>query len=236
MEQKRYTAAEALDVFDAVMSSIHSDDRPLLSAAERVVLMQRARRIRDRFSSWTCVLTDEASLAALAATGTPLTSLIGLDEGRDSSDAAKEVFQARDLNKHARIRDAAIEGELSPRHAAAITKGLENLPPELTPKQKSDAELAFIRRASTNTPQQLTDLTAEVLAEVAPELAPAVGDDDAVLEAQRRRARSKRHLRWGDDGDGSMWFRASLPHLEAAPLSRCCRPTWNPIATPSETV
>jgi len=76
MEQKRYTAAEALDVFDAVMSSIHSDDRPLLSAAERVVLMQRARRFRDRFSSWTCVLTDEASMAALAATGTPLTSLI----------------------------------------------------------------------------------------------------------------------------------------------------------------
>ena len=73
--------------------------------------MQRARRFRDRFSSWTCVLTDEASTASLSATGTPLTSLIGMDEGRDSSDAAKEVFQAREVNKHARIRDAAIDGE-----------------------------------------------------------------------------------------------------------------------------
>jgi len=128
------------------------------------------------------------------------------------------VFQARDLNKHARIRDAAIEGELSPRHAAAITKGLENLPPELNAEQRGKAELAFIKRAPKNTPKQLAELAAEVLAEIAPELAPAVGDDDALLEAQRRRARAKRHLRWGDDGDGSMWFRASLPHLDAAPL------------------
>ncbi|MEO7586734.1 MAG: DUF222 domain-containing protein, partial [Arachnia sp.] len=33
-----------------------------------------------------------------------------------------------------------------------------------------------------------------------------------------RRAFSKRSLRWGDDGDGSMWLHGSLPHLEAAPL------------------
>ena len=214
----RRTATEALDAFDAVMASVLTDDRRLLSAAERVALMQRARRFRDRFSSWTCVLTDEASLAALAATGTPLSSLIGLDEGRDSGEAAKEVFQARDVNTHARIRDAAIEGELSPRHAAAITKGLGNLPPGLSEAQQRKAEVAFITRAPTNTPQQLAELAGEVLAEVAPELVPAVGDDDAVLEAQRRRARAKRHLRWGDDGDGSMWLRASLPHLEAAPL------------------
>ncbi len=44
MEQERFTAAEALDVFDAVMSSLRSDDRTLLSAQERVVLMQRVRR------------------------------------------------------------------------------------------------------------------------------------------------------------------------------------------------
>ncbi len=218
MEQIRRTTAEALDAFDAVMVSVQTDDRRLLSAAERVALMQRARRFRDRFSSWTCVLTDEANAGSLSATGTPLTSLIGMDEGRDSGEAAKEVFQARDLNKHGTIRDAALDGDLSPRHAAAIGKGLDTLPAGLTAEQKTAAEQAFIRRAPKNTPKQLTDLADDILAEVAPELLPEKRDEDAVLEAQRRRARTKRHLRWGDDADGSMWFRGALPHLEAAPL------------------
>ena len=210
--------AVAVGVIDAALSTLDHSDRLTSSAPERVALMTFARKVQERVTALTCVLTDEASLAALSATGTPLTSLIGLSEGRDSGDATKEVFQARDLNKHRTIRDAALDGELSSRHAAAITQGLENLPPELNAEQRGKAELAFIRRAPKNTPKQLAELAAEVLAEVAPELVPATGDGDAVLEAQRRRARSKRHLRWGDDGDGSMWFRASLPHLDAAPL------------------
>ncbi len=218
MEEKRYTAAEALDVFEAVMAALRSDDRPRLTAPERVVLMQRARRFRDRVSSLACVLTDEANAGSQAATGTPLTSLIGIDEGRDSGEAATEVFQARDVNRHSAIRDAALVGELSPRHAAAIAKGLDTLPAGLTPEQQTAAERAFIRRAPKNTPKQLTDLADEILAEVAPDLVPDRCDEDAVLEAQRRRARTKRQLRWGDDGDGSMWFRALLPHVEAAPL------------------
>src|SRR5690606_16106692 len=38
------------------------------------------------------------------------------------------------------------------------------------------------------------------------------------LEEQRKRARAKRYFRYGDDGDGSIWFKGSLPHLEAEPL------------------
>ncbi len=214
----RRTAIEALDAFDAVMASVHGDDRHLLSAAERVVLMQRARRFRDRFSSWTCVLTDEANSGSLTATGTPMTTLIGMDEGRESGDAAREVFEARDVNSHGTIRDAALDGTLSPRHAAAIARGLDKLPRGLTAEQVAKAEQAFIRRAPKNTPRHLTELADEVLAEVAPELVQDTRDDDAVLEAQRRRARMKRTFKWGDDGDGSVWFRGQLPHLEAAPL------------------
>ncbi len=180
--------------------------------------MGRARRVRDRVASLACVLTDEASVAALVGTGTSITTLIGMDEGRDSGDAAKEVFEAHDLSKHGRIRDAAINGIVSPRHATAIARGLDKLPSELTSEQVSKAEQAFIRRAPKNTPRRLTELADEVLAEVAPELVPETGDDDVVIEAQRRRARRKRSLVWGDDGDGSMWFWGQLPHLEASPL------------------
>ncbi len=68
----------------------------------------------------------------MAGTGTPITTLIGMDEGRDSGDAAREVFAARDLNKNTTIRDAAIIETLFPRHATAIAKGLDGLPSELS--------------------------------------------------------------------------------------------------------
>ncbi len=218
MEQIKRTATEVLGLIESALSSLDHTDRLRLSGPERVALMGRARRLQDRVTSLACVLTDEAASASLAATGTPLTSLIGLDEGRNSGDAAKQVFEAHRVNQNNTVRDAALNGELSPRHAAAITQGLDKLPPGLTAEQGSRAEQAFIRRAPKNTPERLSELANEVLAEVAPDLVPVTGDDDAVLEAQRRRARTKRHLRWGDDGEGSMWFRGSLPHLEAAPL------------------
>jgi len=170
MDQIKRTAAEVLGVIEDALSSLDHSDRVRFSAAERVALMGRARRVQDRVTSLACVLTDEASTAALAATGTPITTLIGMDEGRESGDAAKEVFGARDVNKNITIRDAALDGELSPRHAAAIAKALDSLPPELNAEQRGKAEFAFIRRAVKNTPRQLTELAGEVLAEVAPEL------------------------------------------------------------------
>ncbi len=180
--------------------------------------MQQARRVADQFTALACVLTDEAAQAAQTATGTPLTSLIGMDEGRDSGDAARQVFDARDLNARPVVRDHALEGEISPRHASAITHGMGKLPEGLSEEQTALAEKSFIRRARKNTPKALAGMADEVLAEVAPELVAGTGDDDATLEAQRRKARAKRHFKWGDDGEGSMWLRGSLPHLEAASL------------------
>ncbi len=92
------------------------------------------------------------------------------------------------------------------------------MPPELTPEQKTRAEEAFLDRAAKNTPKRLAQLAPQVLAEIAPELVPSVEDQALRLEFQRRRAVTKRSFSWGDDGDGSMWFRRCLPHLEAAPL------------------
>ncbi|MEO7586928.1 MAG: DUF222 domain-containing protein, partial [Arachnia sp.] len=218
MEQMWRTTAEALTVLDAVMSSIDHDARARLSAPERLVLMKRARSFEDRAVSLACVLTDEASQSSVAATGTPITSLIGLDEGRDSGDAARQVFQARDLARHSAVKDAALAGTVSSRHAAAIGKGMAQLPSELTAEQKARAVKGFLDRANKNSPKRLAELAPQVLAEVAPELVPTVEDGAARLEQQRRRAFSKRSLRWGDDGDGSMWLHGSLPHLEAAPL------------------
>ncbi len=158
------------------------------------------------------------SQAAIAATGTPITSLIALDEDRDTTDAARQVFQARDVARHEAVKEAALAGTLSSRHAVAISKGMAQLPPELSAEQKVLAEQAFLARAAKNTPRALAGLAPQVLAEIAPELLPSTEDKALRLEMQRQRATTKQSFAWGDDGDGSMWFRGSLPHLEAAPL------------------
>lgn len=218
MEQITRTAAEVLGVIDAALSSLDHSDRLLFSAPERIALMGWARRVRDRMTSFACVLTDEAAQGSRSATGTPLTTLIGLGEGRDSEDAAEEVFEARDLNAHNAVRDAALDDVRTPRHAAAITQGVANLPAGISDEQKARAEKAFMARAPRNTPRVLANMAEEVLAEIAPELVPDGSDGDALLALQRGRACRRRSFAWGDDGDGSAWFRGSLPHLEAAPL------------------
>ncbi len=220
MDQIRRTTAETLALVDAALSLIDHDERTQLSAPEKVVLMSRARKLADRVTSLACVLTDEVARiqASLTATGTPITSLIGLDEGRDSSEAAKQVFEARDIAKHASVKKAALAGTLSSRHAAAIGKGMAKLPPELTAEQKARAEEAFIDRAPKITPKALAQLAPQILAEVAPELVETPDQHAGRLEIQRQRAVAKRAFRWGDDGDGSTWLHGLLPHLEAAPL------------------
>ncbi|MGV8845964.1 hypothetical protein, partial [Tessaracoccus sp.] len=166
MDQMRRTTAEVLEVFDAALSSIDHAERSRLSASELVALMGRVRKVQDRVTTLACVVTDEVSRlqASLAATGTPITSLIGMDEGRDSTDAARQVFQAHDVATHEAVKQAALAGQMSSRHAVAIAKGMAQLPPELTVEQKSRAEQAFINRAVANTPKRLATLAPEILA------------------------------------------------------------------------
>ncbi len=124
MEEIRYTTPEALTVLNRVLSSIDHEQRAHMAAAERVAVMSDARKLQERFAALACVLTDEVSQsqASVASTGKPITSLIALDEGRDSTDAARQVFQARDVSKHETVKQAALAGAVSSRHAAAIAK------------------------------------------------------------------------------------------------------------------
>ncbi|MDF1489687.1 HNH endonuclease signature motif containing protein [Tessaracoccus caeni] len=53
---------------------------------------------------------------------------------------------------------------------------------------------------------------------MAPELVPSGDHEDRILAEQRRIAIRRRSFTFGDDGEGSTWFRGQLPHLEAEPL------------------
>ena len=220
MHQRRLTTDQALTTLESTLSLVDHAEREGLDAPSRLRLMQRARRLSERLESLAHVLTDEANRAqaSMKAAGTPLTSFLAVSEQRDAKEAAAQVFQARDMATHSQVRQAALDGEVSPAHAVAITKGMAQLPAGLSPEQLQRAEEAFLEKAGRATPRELSKLAPVVLMEVAPEQVPTPEQRVADLEAQARRARARRSFSYGDDGDGSVWFRGSLPAVDAAPL------------------
>ena len=222
MQTIRRTTLAVLQAADELLSSIDHEQRAGLDSEERVALMRLSRRVGDRIATLSHVLTDEVNQAqaSMPATGTPITSVIALDEQRDAKEAAGQVFHAAAVNKHQAARDAALAGDISERHAAAIAKGMAELPSELPPEVVQQAEELFVQKAAETTPKKLAKLAPLVLAEVAPELARTEEQRAASVEAQRERAVSRRSFQYGDDGDGSVWFKGSLPEAEATPLIR----------------
>ncbi|MCC2594203.1 HNH endonuclease [Tessaracoccus sp. OS52] len=219
----RYTTAEVADLLDSVLAVVDHAQRKELSQTELVALMQRLRRARDKVDALASVVTAEVSgrRATESVLGTPLASVMAVDEGLDIRDAAAELFDAARVNSNEVVRDKALDGELSRKHASAIGRGMASLPAGLTKEQDRAAQQAFIRYASEGlSPRRLQAMGPTVLAEVAPDVVPTREDSVSAAEARRERAVQKRSFNWGDDGDGSVWFRGSLPELEAQPLIR----------------
>ncbi|KYF75656.1 hypothetical protein BE11_02250 [Sorangium cellulosum] len=115
-----------------------------------------------------------------------------MSEQRDAKEAAAHVFQARDITTHAQVTKAALDCDVSPAHAVAITKGMAQLRATLSPEQLQRAEEVFLGRAGSTTPRELSKLAPMVLAEVAPEQMPTAKQRMADVEAQARRAKAKR--------------------------------------------
>lgn len=220
MLQKRLSTDQALAALESALSQVDHAERTTLGAGERVRLMQRARRVAERVSALADVLTDEVNRdqASMKAAGTPLTSFLAVDEQLESRRAAAEVFRARDVAARPAVRDAALNGQVSGEQAAAISKAMAQLPADLGAEAVSRAEELLLERAASTTARRLASMAPEVLAAVAPEQVPGPDQHAAAVEAQARRARARRNFTWGDDGDGSVWFRGSLPAVDAAPL------------------
>ncbi len=220
MHQGQITTGQALSLLESALSRIDHEGRAGMGSEERLDLMRRARKVADRVGSLASVLTAEveSAQASMRAAGTPLTSFLSTSETRDSRDAAREVFKARDVAKLGQVRQAALDGEVSSDQAAAITQGMNQMPQQFTDEQRGQAEQVFLDKAKTMPARKLARMADEVAAQVAPELARSLEEKAKGLDAQRRRAVQRRHLSYGDDGDGSVWFKGSLPQVEAAPF------------------
>lgn len=221
MHMNQRNTMQAIEAFNDVFASIDHGQREELSATELVQVMQATRRFADRIAALAAAVTAEVSRkqAAEHSTGTPLTSLLSTLEGRDNSDAARQVFQADEITRHHTIKDAALSGTISPQQAVAVAKGIAVLP-ELPPEIQTRVEERYVEKAGQigATPRRLKDQAWTVLAEVAPELIPTHTTTQEQLAAQRDHAIKNRYFEWRHDDEGSVRFHGRLPELEAEPL------------------
>ncbi|MCG6566066.1 HNH endonuclease signature motif containing protein [Tessaracoccus sp. ZS01] len=221
MEIGQHPAVEALSAVDALLSGIDVEALASCPEVELVNVMRSARRLRSRIDALACVVTDHVNRrqASMKAVGTPTTSLIALDENLDNRQAAGQVALAGDMVRHEAPKQAALDGTISAQQAAAISKGIADLP-ELPAEIMAKVAETFVARAAGVPARKLARLAPDVLAAVAPQH--ALRDEDSLQRVERQRANAVKNRRftWGNDGEGSIWFTGQLPELEAEPWIR----------------
>ncbi|MDF1488127.1 HNH endonuclease signature motif containing protein [Tessaracoccus caeni] len=216
----RTSTREALKALSGWVAHIDPAEWEHLPEPELLDLMWQARKTADRMAGVAAVLTAtvERRNAAILVTRTPLNTLIAQTEHRDGKDANRAIFQGRDLTRNPAIATAVLEGVISTEHARGVVRAMKELPLDLTRTQAEKITRLLVNDATTSTPTELSAKAKEALQRVAPELVPSPDDEDRVLAEQRRIALRRRSFTFGDDGEGSTWFRGCLPHLEAEPL------------------
>ena len=156
------TALEALQAIDALLSGINADGLRELGDRDLVAVMRTARKLKGRFDALACVATAlvEDRKSSMKTVGTPTTSLIALDDGIDNRQAAGQIAQAKNATAHQSAKQAALDGEITCEHAAAITKGIDSLPHLPTDVVDKVAD-AFVQRAKDTSPRKLRAVGAQ---------------------------------------------------------------------------
>ena len=212
-------ASDALAEIEAVLDRI-DPDRSGLDPADRLGLVRLARRVCGRLEALRSVVTAEADQAKASevAAGTPLASWLGTQEVLSRREAAGALRQARNLGGHRLLGEAAVAGKVGTGQARAITGVLDSLAPQLDSGQQVQAEQLLVELAGHLDADQLSKASGRVLAEVAPESAEELHEQQLQREAEA--AHRQRSLRFFYDGAGQARLRTAT--------QRCgwCRGDW----------
>lgn len=193
--------------------------RSRLDAAARLELVELAVRASSLTEGLRAVLIAEADehSASLKAKGTPLTAVLAKG-GVSPREAVGLVFDGRAAGSRERTRQAVLQGQVSVRQARSIGQVLGELPTELTADERLKAEQVLVTKAAHLSADRLKGLGRAVLEQVAPQVDAAEAEQRR-LEAQEKRARSRRAFTMTPDGDGSLLVRGSLPALVGVPFA-----------------
>ena len=172
--------------------------------------------------------TGAARRAGASSTGELLSRDFGGD--RRASDAL--VRSGQRIEKQTTHTETALaRGDVSPRQADVIARGMANLPTEATPDQRDLAERTLLRDAGRLTLKDL-QRRADRLTDVYRPAAEVDADEDALLVARERRAREKTRLSMWDNHDGTHTGQFTIPDAQAAML----KTALDALAAPHQTV
>ncbi|NNG19381.1 DUF222 domain-containing protein [Naumannella sp. ID2617S] len=204
----------------ALLDRIDHDARGQFDHEARLAAVSAARRAARRLDALTAILVAEADAAesSTVARGTPTTSWLAVDPATTRGQAAGLVFAGRDLLGEAAVGRAALDGEVSVPQARLVTKALQEAPDTLSNPEREALTADLLAHADELTPQRMPAVLRAALTRVTPEHVPDAETEQQRLEAQRKRAHARRHLRLTADGDGGVDVRGNLPALEAAQL------------------
>lgn len=131
---------------------------------------------------------------------------------------SEQLAQAVDT-RYGLIGEGLRLGRISVAQAEVIVNALDELPPEVGPKIRDQAELALLGFANAHAPDSLRKIGAKIISVVAPGVA-----DDAerkALETAERRAEAATRLSMRRRSDGSTDISARIPDAIAARLKNC---------------
>jgi hypothetical protein len=150
----------------------------------------------------------------------------------DRGPARRDLALARSLERRWTILAAGFAaGEVSTAQADVIARALDDLPDEITPDLRTQAERVLVEHAATFTPRELRNLGRRILDVIAPE----VGEDQERkrLEDEERQARKTTSLTTRSNGDGTTTLRLRVPDATAGRLLTYLHAWTNPRKNPS---
>ena len=122
------------------------------------------------------------------------------------------IRDASDLRRFTQVRDGMLAGSISIPQSQAVARVLHKLPDDLGIDSEHAAETTMVEYCAEFDSHALNNLARHLIDVIAPEIAEEA--EAKRLEREARQARTRRHLSFAPDGDGSMLIRGSLPIIE----------------------
>lgn len=151
-----------------------------------------------------------ARRAGAASTGQWAAKLVRADGG----EAERQVGLATGLARHAPTRQALGEGLISPGHAEVILRADRQLPPTVSPGQRTTVERSHLTHAETMSPSSLRRLARRAISAIVSDTSAVDAHEDAILRDEEADARARTRLTLHDNHDGTVSGHFTVPTLQ----------------------
>ena len=209
-------ASSLLALIGHAITELANPRHRLESDRAQLALAHDALRTDARLDAWLrqTLARLDARDAAWNEHGTSTATWLADVANLTRREAAALIAGGHEQHRFPIVGEAALEGQVLPAQAAAITSVLDQLPTETI----TQAQQLMIDFAATHNSAELRRLTGHLLEVLAPDTAEAL--EAARLEREQRLAQRNRQLTFTPDHHGSILIKGSLPTIVAEPLIR----------------